>query len=240
MGLRSRTFVYRTWQPWVLSGMVLALLAYGSWQIYSLGLVNGATELAELRGKYGQLLKRAAALQQTTTELREHAAVLERSSQIDRQASIEVRHDLESLQDELHAAREEIEFYRGIVSPGDGKPGLRIHRFELQPEGNTGVFRFNLVLTQLRKNDRIVQGEVRMDISGHQAGKEVVLKLADVIQSKSGHVQFKFRYFQHLTGNLLIPEGFEPRELLLVIEPSGKKHPPRIEEHFKWPVSGRT
>ena len=53
------------------------------------------------------------------------------------------------MQDELLELRKELDFYRGIVSPGDREPGLRIQRFQLEPDTETGRVFYSLTLTQV-------------------------------------------------------------------------------------------
>ena len=113
----------------IYAALVLGALASigAGWWLYDLGKLHGADELRTLRTRNGVLEKRLNKLLQDNKVLHEKSAILKRSSQIDRQAALGVKDDLATLEEELQAAREEVEFYRGIVSPGDVKPGLRIH-----------------------------------------------------------------------------------------------------------------
>ena len=122
---------YWLWQ--LLAVMFMGLAGYGAWRIYDLGKLHGAVELEALRREHADLLRHANDLEKSKRELRRRYIMLERSGQIDQQANLEIRQGYGSLQEELQSVREELEFYRGIVSPGDVPPGLRIHRFELSP-----------------------------------------------------------------------------------------------------------
>ena len=92
----------------------VALVAAG-WWLYDLGKLHGEDELGSLRTRHGVLEKRHSKVLGDNRELREKVAILQRSSQIDRQAALGVKADLATLEEELQAAREEVEFYRGIV-----------------------------------------------------------------------------------------------------------------------------
>ena len=97
----------------------LALLGYLAWWLYELGKVHGVAELESLRQEHARLEELHNALQAENEGLREQVAILDRSSSIDRQAAQAVQDELGALQNELLTVREEMEFYRGIVSPGN-------------------------------------------------------------------------------------------------------------------------
>jgi hypothetical protein len=214
-----------------------ALIAAG-WWLYDLGKLHGADELKSLRARHGVLEKRHSKVLGDNRELREKVAILQRSSQIDRQAALGVKADLATLEEELQAAREEVEFYRGIVSPGDVKPGLRIHRFQLVAGMTPGEYRYDLVLTQLKHNDHHVSGVAEWKIIGTLNGGPAELGLADVTRPAVKHLKFKFRYFQDLAGSLFLPEGFEANKIVLSIKPGGKGNPQPVEQEYDWPDHG--
>ena len=215
----------------------LALISAG-WWLYDLGKLHGADELRSLRTRYGVLEERHGKVLADNKELREKAAILQRSSQIDRQAALDVKADLGTLEEELQAAREEIEFYRGIVSPGDVKPGLRIHRFQLAGGVVAGEYRYDLVLTQLKHNERHVSGVAEWKIIGTMNGEPGELGLAEVTRPKVQRLKFKFRYFQDLAGTLYLPDGFEARKVVLSIKPEGKGKLQPVEQEYDWPDQG--
>ncbi len=227
------SYLIRTLQ--VLAG--IALIASG-WWLYDLGKLHGADELGSMRSRLGVLEKRHGKVLGDNRELREKVAILQRSSQIDRQAALGVKADLATLEEELQAAREEVEFYRGIVSPGDVKPGLRIHRFQLVAGVMAGEYRYDLVLTQLKHNDHQVSGVAGWKIVGSANGEPVELGLADVTRPPVEQLKFKFRYFQDLAGTLHLPEDFEAKKVFLSIKPEGKGNPQSVEQEYDWPDQG--
>ena len=215
---------------------VLAGLSVPGWWLYDLGKLHGVVGFAELRSENQTLQRRNTGLEDEVETLRARVAVLERSSQIDQQAAQAVKSDLGRLEEDLQAAREEVEFYRGIVAPGDVNPGLRIHRFLLEPGLAEGEYRYELVLTQLKHNDRAVSGEVGWKIAGTRAGEPDSLDLAAVTDSEASQLRFRFRYFQELTGTLHLPAGFTADRVELTVRPEGKQQP--VVQHFDWPDTG--
>jgi len=218
---------------WLIGAALLCLLAVPGWLLYDLGRVHGVVGFAALRSENQVLKRRNGKLEDEVEALRARMAVLERSSQIDQQAAQAVKSDLGQLAEDLQAAREEVEFYRGIVAPGDVNPGLRIHRFLLDPGLAAGEYRYELVLTQLKHNDRAVSGVVDWRIVGSREGVPDELDLAAVAGADVPHLRFRFRYFQELTGTLNLPSGFKADHVELTVRPEGKQHP--VEQQFDWP-----
>lgn len=214
----------------------VAALLLVVWWIYDLGKLHGVTELESVRIENTLLQQHNDKLTGDAAGLREQVAILERSSQIDRQAAESVRSELGELEEGLQAAREEVEFYRGIVSPGDVKPGLRIHRFALEEGSAENEFHYELVLTQLKRNDKIVSGAVVWQITGEMPDYRTEIGLERVTEPAVKELKFRFRYFQELTGTITLPEGFKAEQVVLTIRPSGKgkaKTEPVVQS-FDW------
>ncbi|MDX1696753.1 MAG: DUF6776 family protein [Thiohalobacterales bacterium] len=215
--------------------LIAVLLAV--WWVYDLGKLHGVSELEAVRTRNDMLDERNAGLARDAAELREQVAILERSAQIDRQAALDVRSELGQLEEELQAAREEIEFYRGIVSPGDVRPGLRIHRFALEQGSAPGEYHYDLVLTQLKRNDTFVSGVVDWRITGAMPDYQTEIGLERVTDPAVKELKFRFRYFQDLAGTIRLPEGFTPSKVVLTVRPSGKGKSEPVEESYDWPVA---
>ena len=227
--------IYRPWQLRAALAVILVLLLAGSWLVFDLGRHRGGVELTELRGERQRLRSEITRLEQEQAALRERLAVAERTAQIERKAYRQVQTDLGKLQDELSATREDLEFYRGIVSPADGGEGLRIHRLTVRSAGTDGAFQYRLTLTQVKKHDQVVSGVVNVQVGGVQDGAERRLALEELTEPAVKELAFRFRYFQYLDGELHLPAGFQPRSFIVEVVPSGRGRAP-IEQVFDWPV----
>ena len=214
---------------------VIGLTGYAGWWLYDLGKVHGVDDLKTLRTTHRTLESLHDKTVSDRNTLRDRVAILERSSQVDRQAAQAVRDELGVLQEELQAAHEEIKFYRGIVSPGEGNQGLRIHNFTLTRGLQAGEFQYDLVLTQLQRNDRYVSGKVVWNIIGKQDDVVSELGLDAVTEPGTKSLAFRFRYFQHLTGVITLPEEFVAHKVEITVRASGKKAPEPLAEVFDWP-----
>ena len=98
--------------------------------------------------------------------------------------------------------------------------------------------RIDLVLTQMRRHDRIVAGKVAWKITGSEGDVARALKLSDVTRPAVKQLDFRFRYFQHLTGIVTLPAGFQARDVVLSVVSTGKNAAKPVEQRFEWPASG--
>jgi hypothetical protein len=231
-----KILVYQPAYLWLAGAVVLVLVVSAGYFLFHSGMHYVGTELDWLERQGGELKQQLKKERAVNAGLRQQLAILERSSEIDRRASLEVRNEFAALQDEMQKLREDLAFYRGIVSPADNKTGLNIQRFDLQPASPRGRYRFKLMLTQVKRNERYVSGIIEIDVEGLENGKSKVLSFAKLKVDKDKTLKFKFRYFQDFEGEIELPPKFSPQHLTIRVKPSGKKPPPGVEKTMEWPV----
>ncbi len=234
---QRKILVYSPRTLWLVLVALALLAVLGASVAFNFGKQFAGAELVRLEQRNDELNTQLDELKQENRDLRERVAVLERSSEIDRRASLEVRDSWAALQNELLELRKELEFYRGIVSPGTAKAGLRIQRFELQPGHEAGHFNYSLTLTQVKRNDRYARGDIKLEVTGMQDGKPVTLPLSALVVGDAAVLKYRFRYFQHFSGVLVLPAGFEPQRVTIRLIPRGKGQPPGIETTLDWPAA---
>jgi len=234
---QRKILVYSPRTLWLVVVALALFAVLGASVAFNFGKQFAGAELVRLERRNDELGTQVNALEQKNRELRERVAVLERSSEIDRRASLEVRDSWAALQNELLELRKELEFYRGIVSPGEAKAGLRIQRFELHPAHEAGHFNYSLTMTQVQRNDRYARGAIRLEVAGVQDGKPVALPLSALVPGGAAALKYKFRYFQHFSGVLVLPAGFEPQRVTIRLIPRGKGQPSGIETTLDWPAA---
>ncbi len=233
---QRRILVYSPRTLWLVLGVLVGLALLGASLAFNFGKQFAGEELVRLEAQRDRLEAQIETLEQHNRELREHVVVLQKSSEIDRLANLEVRNSYADLQNELLELRRELEFYRGIVSPGNAKAGLRIQRFELVPGNGAGHFDYNLTLTQLKRNDRYARGSILIEVEGLQDGKPVTLPLSALVTDGAATLKYKFRYFQHFSGELVLPDNFRPQRASVRLRPRGKGQPAGVDTTIDWPV----
>ncbi len=213
--------------------LILLALGLGGWAVFLLGQQAAGLDNDSLRIERDRLRAQLTEAEAANRRLSSRVAVLERAEQIDRQAYGEVERSLRQVQDEMLELKEEVAFYRGIVSPAETASGLNVTRFSLFGMGEEGVYRFKLVLTQLRTNNRLVKGHARIAIEGVLHGKQTQLSLKEVSGGTLDRLKLRFKYFQNIEGDIVLPEGFLPSRVIVEVAPAGKgwKH---FKKSFDW------
>ena len=113
--------------------------------------------------------------------------------------------------------------------------GLRIERLRVENAGEPNRFKYNLLLTQVVDKHDFVQGDVEINLMGDSAESESSLRLADISPQEQDSIRFRFRYFQNIDGELTLPDGFTPREIMVVAQSAGRSSQ-RLERRFTWQV----
>lgn len=232
------TLVVKPHSPWKTRLVVvlsITALAVAGWSLFEYGRYRAGFDQADAIREHDGLVKAKERLQKQVEHLREKKAVLERASQIDHQANADLQGNLKNLQDEILELKEELAFYRGIVSPRDTSPGLRLQSFHVEPTGQARRYRFTVVLTQVLKNDTVIRGRVRLSIDGLQQGLQKELSLDDVTAKNVKELPYKFKYFQNIEGDLLLPKGFTAQRVTVQVLPRGRGRD-KIEQTFDWPA----
>ncbi len=235
---RTGRLVVRYHAPWrrrVLAigsvvGLVLLLLGTFEFGRYRSGY-NKFTEM-QYRSELSATIDR---LEKENEQLRQSVTAAELAREVDRKAYADVEKNLSDLQAQVLKYREELTFYRGIVSPEDGIGGLRIQRFQVLPGGADQHYRLRLVLVQSMRQDSVVSGSVNIQIEGVRDNKPVELGLPEARAESSGNANlpFRFRYFQNLEQDIVLPEGFEPRAVNVEVR-TAKLAP--VRESYPWQV----
>ncbi len=224
---------HRPWLTRMLLGLGIIALLIGGWTLFDYGRYLAGYNRAECADERQTLLAVRKKLEQNVDSLREQKALLERAAQIEREAYNELDTTLKELQGEILELKEELAFYRGIVSPQDASSGLHLQRFKIEANGESQRYRYKLVLTQVLKNDRMATGKVRLSIDGMMGNQTRTLKLKELSEKRVNELNYRFKYFQKLEGNLKLPQGFTPFRVKVQIIPRNRKRN-SIEKTINW------
>lgn len=218
----------------ILGGIIALYLMY-EWGRFE----GGYSKFAEIQRRR-EFSAKVETLEQENERLRTEVAAAELARSVDHKAYAAVEKNLADLQAQLLKHREQLTFYRGIVSPEDGIGGLRIQRFQVLPGGADHHYRLRLVLVQSMRQETTVSGAVVVQIEGMRNNKPEQLALPQAIPQQpggtvraDGQLPFQFRYFQNLEQDIVLPEGFEPRAVNVEVR-SARLAP--VRESYPWRV----
>lgn len=236
--LRTGVFVVRQVPTWrrrallvcaVLGSLIAMYLMY-EWGRFE----GGYSKFAEIQRRR-ELSARIEALQEENERLRAEVASAELARNVDNKAYADVEKNLADLQAQVLKHREQLTFYRGIVSPEDGIGGLRIQRFQVLPGAADHHYRLRLVLVQSMRQETVVSGSVVVQLEGVRENRPVQLPLSEAADTEraDGLLPFQFRYFQNLEQDIVLPDGFEPRAVNVEVR-SARLAP--VRESYPWQV----
>lgn len=211
---------HKPWKLWLGLLIVLALLVAS----FLVGQAHQAYELKGLQLERETLVIRIAELEARNEKLLRKNAHLAGSSKIEHDAYQLANQELIRLQQELLAQKEELAFYRGIVSPNSEAFGVNLQTFEVRRKNSQNQYSYKMILTKSGKSTKRVQGGASVVIRGENGDGISELKMEDLrLENPGKDTKFAFRYFQVFEGDIALPDGFEPFEVEIGIKPSSKK-----------------
>jgi hypothetical protein len=211
---------YKPWKVWLGVVLLIALVA----MFFYLGKGYQSYQLKHLQLERETLVSRIAELETRNHNLVQKNAHLDGSSKIERDAYELANQELARLQRELLAQKEELVFYRGIVSPKDAALGVNLQSFVVRKKNNQNHYSYKMILTKSGKSTKRIRGGTNIVIRGEKGGRVSEMKMSDLVLEKPGKdTKFAFKYFQVFEGDIALPEGFEPFEVEIAIKPTTKK-----------------
>ena len=222
------------WKTRILYILALVVLLAAGWAFYDYGRFSAGYDSRDAGQAYEEMLDIKDDLERQVADLREQKALLERAAQIEREAYNDLDATLKVLQGEILELKEELAFYRGIVSPREASRGLHLQSLELTPLGESRTYRYKVVLTQVLKNDRLATGKVKMQVQGLRNGEPAVLSLRQITEKSVKDLSYRFKYFQNIEGDIELPEGFTPLRMSIQILPRGREKD-KIDKTIPWP-----
>ena len=233
--LRTGQLVVRYHTPVKRRALVIALI------VVVVALIYGAFELGRYRAGYdvlsaararGALQTRLSELQAENEMLRREKANAELHREVSERSYADIQKMVADLQSQLLRQREELAFYRGIVSPEDGIGGLRVQRFQVVPTEAERQYKLRLVLVQSMRQNTVANGSVQLEVSGVRGSEPVRLPLPAIAASRES-LPFSFRYFQDLEQVVELPADFEPHSVEIYVRSARQ---PELRESFPWKI----
>lgn len=169
--------------------------------------------------------------------LERRLALSQRNEQITRRSNEELREAIGSLQRRISGLEDENEFFRDLARASADQRRLAVHQVAVFPGSREDRVRLRIALTQGLEQSEAVHGWLQMEIEGEQAGEQDFLSLQDLaLDGQSDAVEFHFRYFQQIIQEVHIPQGFEPRQLTLILTDNDEGDPgrERLRRVYDW------
>lgn len=219
----------------VVIRLLIAALCLGvAYLIFEFGRISAGYDILAAARERQALKNDIVAIKTDKLALQEQVALLETHRDIDRESYKVVEQNLTKLQAKIQEQQDAIAFYRGIVSPADGKAGLRVQDLKLIRGKVEREYTIRLVLVQAMKHDRKVSGDVQVSIAGTQDGSQKSYDYRELMPTDGeSKWAFSFRYFQDFNRDVVLPDGFTPEHITVHVE-SKTKSIDSVEQTYSW------
>lgn len=214
-------------RPWLLTGSAVLAVIVLVWAAFVYGEWRAGYDRLAAAGMQATI----AGLNENNTRLQQQITALQREREVDHAARSQVQQNLETVQGKVLNLQEELQFYKGIVSPSAGEEGIRVQSLKFTSGGAPRLYHYHLVLVQVRTREFRVSGSVDVKIYGAAEGKPLILEARNLAPKGSPPLTFAFQYFENLEGDAIFPDGFQPGRVEVTVLENG--HDP-VRQNFDW------
>ena len=161
--------------------------------------------------------------------LRDALARASRALQMNETTYGELDKALKESATEIARLREELAFYRNMVSSGSRASGVQVQSLTIQRGVAPNAFRYKLVIVQTRRPEVAVKGQVRLAVTGTRSGREETIAISGAGGKPAA---LNLRNMQIIEGEMRFPEGFEPTGISVSVAPGNAR---AMDQNYSWP-----
>ena len=163
--------------------------------------------------------------------LAQQVATLTRSDQISRDANRDLQGTLAERDEEIAALRADVAFYERFVGSTAQRRGLTVHQLALAPRAGH-AWHYTATLTQNLNRGAVSSGRLSLAVEGTRDGRLEQLDWAALRQDpEAAGVEYSFKYFQQVEGEIILPPGFEPLRIRVRLAPASG---PPVDQTLPW------
>ena len=177
----------------VIAFVMMGLVCLAGLFSYGFGFEKGKKTDEEEAARFGAVQEALDSSLRKKLELQYKVANLELANNVDSLATNELLNTVQRLEVELADLKGEISYYRNLFRPELVTGDLLIEGWQLKSLGESNVYEYRLMLTQMSKDGDLVSGSVDIEIQGERNGVEVSVPLEPVLDSQ-GHCQDVDKY----------------------------------------------
>ena len=214
----------------VLVSMLAAVSV--AWAFYEVGAAGIDLPFQDKEQSVAELRIELKNANKDIKSFRREVAHLKRSTQVELQAAEQTKQTLREKEMEILKLTEELVFYRSLLAPEKANVGVEVRDFNLRAAGHSEYY-YDFLLTQSSRNKRVAKGKVNVTIDGKQDGEMHRIQVLDIAAATGDAMKYSFKYFQRLNGAFELPADFQPKKILVEVEPDSKTKEP-IQISYSW------
>jgi hypothetical protein len=210
----------------LLAAAAVVLLGLLGWGLFALGRTGWGFGITGPLSGPATLRRAIAERDATIADLRLQVAELDTLKAAQERERQEVSQTIGELQAEVARQRQQLDFYRGIVSTTEPPANIAIRSLRIDDAGRSGRRLLRLSLVQPGSPQSTVAGTVRVTLEGARGERPT--------RSLLFEIPYSFRYFENVERELPVPAGVTPERLLVEIRPAGRAGRPVVQSVL-WP-----
>lgn len=163
--------------------------------------------------------------QQRLTQLKAALNALQQDRDIAVQTAQKLQEDNKNQLASVADMQEQIMLYQRLLGAKGATNALSIDNVSIKKTAENH-YQYRLLLTQVTNNQTEIMGKVSIRVLGMAKNQAINVAPAD----------FRFQYFNSVTGTIVLPTGFQADSVEITLQALGKKAT-RIQKKFKWEVA---
>ena len=207
----------------VLSVFLFCTLAVGALYVQNrVELVDANARIEELKEEKKEVVRNLAAV--------------EVKSEILRTSQLELRQMIEQLQGQVAEQEKALDFYRQLMTSDDKRQGLELNNYLFRKLDEPDTYQFRFTFVQYAKKHLALKVALTITVEGEINSEKVSYNFRElVINNDDQFGNLHFKYFQVVEGQLQLPEGFVPHQLIIDAQIKTKK-PKAWQRKLDWTV----
>jgi len=236
----GKLVVVRAYAParrWLRLVLVLVLAAVALYAVFELGRYRAGYDTLRATEQRNALQQQVAGLQQKQQRLSAQLAAAQEERVADIRERSEVARTIGQLQTQVEQQQQDVEFYRGLVTPQAAQKAnvtVRVQQFHIAALPVAQQFMLHFTLNRITQPERVINGTLVITVDGSQNGMPGSADLATLTGGKN-ELAFDFRYYSDIEQQITLPVAFKPDSVTIEVRPARKDMAP-YRQTFLWEV----
>lgn len=200
--------------------------------VWAIASYRAAPGLFDMQGKLSQAEAQRESMRAELEQTKQKLSISERSDQVSRSANEVLQEQLTTSEEEIASLRADLAFYQRLMGGKAPRQGLTVQQIALRPIGDGDGYELRATLTQNLRKGETTSGDANIRVEGMLKGSLKSLDWRELAQRKPDQPPaFSFKYFQELDASFVLPDGFTPNRVVLVMKSAQGD---QFERSFPW------
>ena len=228
---------YRLWKRLFFTLALVAGVGVSALFGFAYGYYQTSQTQQTVQPDRAELVEEIELLRVENFDLNRQVVILDRTNVMDQRVNEEVQDTISSLRDQVALLKQDVTYYRRVVSEETEDTGLIISNWDINSTREDDLYRYKLVMRQQDADgDTFLTGHVNVNLVGRQKEEFVTFPLHAVSAEQDQlDIRLRFKFFQNIEGELTLPEGFVPN-LVQIAAVETSPFEKTLDQDFSWVV----